>query len=221
MANETLGLNARTLGPALLLSLVLTGCGSRQTYYHGAIVPIHTPTLTSQVAVDVAPSLPACLPGCPCARWRHSKVRRVAAAAGRYTPGLGFQYPHVINDPAPIGYQPNTSWDVGKTPSAPAPAAVRKSLHTFAISGNWTVTGAPAGCILRLSQQPLLDLRRASASGCGEAPIAKVTGWRAKGKSIELFTTGMGTSKLDFDDGGALVGTVPGGKDKLRLTRSP
>lgn len=198
----------RKIVPAMLIGLAATGCSSsRQTTYSGPMIPIVTQPLTARMPVQVLPAN-NCQPGCPCVLPRF-RGRRIVHPIHRYrgAPPQYFSYPHVIDDPSKPGYQPNSKWDIGRKPPEPNKPGPQPSKNAGSSVGKWRVVGAPAGCSVRLSSQGLLDLKRASASGCGDAPIAKVTGWKQRGKGVDLYIAGQGSpTALEPSDSGALKG---------------
>ena len=57
--------------------------------------------------------------------------------------------------------------------------------------GNWNVQNAAGGnCRIQLSSSPALDLYRASASGCTNKDLARVSAWDYRDGDVYLYQPG-------------------------------
>lgn len=98
------------------------------------------------------------------------------------------------------------------TPRAPS---------TGGISGSWKISDAARGsCNISLTRQALLDVYRASPSGCQAGSLAKVNAWQQRGQEIDLLEPGGRTAVRLFPTGdGAYEGAATLSGAKIRMTR--
>ena len=136
---------------------------------------------------------------------------------------------------APVESQPLPP--VGGSGSAPAPdagaapppsqdqvAALPKPppvVSAGGISGNWKISDAARGdCNIALTRQTLLDVYRASPSGCQAGSLAKVNAWQQRGQEVDLLEPGGRTAVRLFPTGdGAYEGAATMSGAKIRMTR--
>lgn len=79
-----------------------------------------------------------------------------------------------------------------------APPATRSS-----VIGSWTMRdGTGASCRVQLSSSPALDLYKASATGCANKDLARVTAWDHRDGEVYLYQPG-GTVIARLRQGGA------------------
>jgi hypothetical protein len=89
------------------------------------------------------------------------------------------------------------------------------------VIGNWTAREATGGsCRVQLSSAPALDLYRASAAGCSNRDLQKVTAWDYRDGEVYLYQQG-GTvvARLRTSGGGAMDGAVTKSGAALSLSR--
>lgn len=104
-----------------------------------------------------------------------------------------------------------------EAPAVPRAAAAPSS-RSFA--GRWQITDARGNCSITLTQQSLLDLYRASPSGCQAGSVAKVNAWTLRGQEIVLLEPGGGTAVRLFPKGdGTFEGANTGSGSIVRMTR--
>lgn len=104
-------------------------------------------------------------------------------------------------------------------PVAPAPAPIVPSGRSTMV-GAWTARDAAgATCRVQLSSSPALDLYRASASGCANADLAKVTAWDYRDGEVYLYQPGGAVAARLRTGGGALEGVLAKSGAPLTLAR--
>jgi len=89
------------------------------------------------------------------------------------------------------------------------------------VIGNWTAREATGGsCRVQLSSSPALDLYRASAAGCSNRDLQKVTAWDYRNGEVYLYQQG-GTvvARLRASSGGSMDGAVTKSGAALSLSR--
>ncbi|CAM5775612.1 hypothetical protein LMIY3S_05112 [Labrys miyagiensis] len=98
------------------------------------------------------------------------------------------------------------------TPPAPS---------TGGIAGAWKISDAARGsCNISLTRQTLLDVYRATPSGCQAGSLAKVNAWQQRGQEIDLLEPGGRTAVRLFPTGdGAYEGAATMSGAKIRMTR--
>ncbi len=125
-------------------------------------------------------------------------------------------------DGAPIDAAPGAApMDVAALPQpvAPAPAPIAPSGRS-AVVGAWTARDAAGGtCRVQLSSSPALDLYRASASGCANADLAKVTAWDYRDGEVYLYQPGGAVAARLRTGGGSLAGVLAKSGAPLTLAR--
>ncbi|WP_448950249.1 AprI/Inh family metalloprotease inhibitor [Labrys neptuniae] len=100
-------------------------------------------------------------------------------------------------------------------PTAPRPPT------TGGIAGSWKISDAARGsCNISLTRQALLDVYRASPSGCQAGSLAKVNAWQQRGQEIDLLEPGGRTAVRLFPTGdGAYEGAATLSGAKIRMTK--
>ncbi len=110
--------------------------------------------------------------------------------------------------------------DVAALPQPVAPAAPVVPSGRSAVVGPWTARDAAgASCRVQLSSSPALDLYRASASGCANADLAKVTAWDYRDGEVYLYQPGGAVAARLRSGGGALEGVLAKSGAPLTLAR--
>ncbi|PRH88712.1 hypothetical protein C5L14_05665 [Labrys okinawensis] len=104
---------------------------------------------------------------------------------------------------------------VAALPATPRPPS------TGGIAGSWKISDAARGsCNISLTRQALLDVYRASPSGCQAGSLAKVNAWQQRGQEIDLLEPGGRTAVRLFPTGdGAYEGAATLSGAKIRMTR--
>ena len=102
-------------------------------------------------------------------------------------------------------------------PAAPPPAA---PASRTAMVGAWTARDASGGsCRVQLSSSPALDLYKASASGCANRDLARVTGWDFRDGEVYLYQPGGAVAARLRPAGGSLEGVLAKSGAPLTLAR--
>lgn len=102
---------------------------------------------------------------------------------------------------------------------ATSPAAVSGASRSSTVGG-WTATDAAgSSCRINLSSAPALDLYRASASGCGNKDLARVTAWDFKDGEVYLYQPGGAVAARLRGAGGSLSGVLAKSGAPLTLAR--
>lgn len=221
---------AMTLKAAGLLPLLaLTACAGSQRFVGPAPQAYGQPNLPPAPAISSAPVVSEPLPppgGYPVAS---------APAAGQ---------PGALPPPQDPYYNPTAPGMPQQTPvpAAPQPSdvptlrggggqiatlgagsnAARPAVTSRdGVIGNWTAREATGGsCRVQLSSAPALDLYRASAAGCSNRDLQKVTAWDYRDGEVYLYQQG-GTvvARLRTSGGGAMDGAVTKSGAALSLSR--
>lgn len=135
--------------------------------------------------------------------------------------------PGGFGGPAPAGSGPVLA-DVPVMPGSPGPIETLGSAAPVAPAGasrSGTVGGYTARdatgstCRVSLSSTPALDLYRASATGCANKDLAKVTSWDFKDGEVYLYQPGGSVAARLRGAGGQLSGVVTKSGAPLTLTR--
>ncbi|MGU3540557.1 AprI/Inh family metalloprotease inhibitor [Methylobacterium sp. A54F] len=100
-------------------------------------------------------------------------------------------------------------------PPPPVVASGRSS-----VVGNWTAKDATGGsCRVALSSAPALDLYKATASGCPNKDLAKVTAWDYRDGEVYLYQPGGTVAARLRQGGGSLDGALSKSGASLALVR--
>ena len=104
-------------------------------------------------------------------------------------------------------------------PVGPAPSPVAGASRSGTVGG-WTATEAGGGsCRINLSSSPALDLYRASASGCANKDLGRVTAWDFKDGEVYLYQPGGAVAARLRGTGGSLSGVLAKSGAPLTLAR--
>jgi hypothetical protein len=102
----------------------------------------------------------------------------------------------------------------------PAPQAVVGISRASAV-GAWTAREtAGTSCRVQLSSTPSLDLYKASASGCGNKDLARVTAWDYRNGEVYLYQPGGAVAARLRTSSGSLEGVLAKSGAPLTLSRS-
>jgi hypothetical protein len=203
------------LGITLCAALAVSACGSARlntgTGARAAVRP--APVYNAPEEVEPAPAAPS------------------GAVSSEPLPppgGYGVANPGY---PPPGGAGPIVA-DVPTMPSAPAPVELLRptvepprqqiavaSPSRSAVVGGWTAREASGSCRLQLSSTPALDLYKASASGCVNRDLARVTAWDFRDGEVFLYQPGGAVAARLRPSGGAMDGVLAKSGAPLALSR--
>lgn len=145
----------------------------------------------------------------------------LAPPPGNYAPP-----PSASNAPAPVvadvPMMPGSPRPVETmTPSAPAPAPAPQGNSRSTSVGAWTASEASGtSCRVQLSSAPALDLYKASASGCSNKDLARVTSWDFRDGEVYLYQPGGAVAARLRSSSGTLQGVLAKSGAPLTLSRS-
>ena len=104
-------------------------------------------------------------------------------------------------------------------PVAPPPPPIVASGRSSVV-GSWNAKDATgASCKVSLSSAPALDLYKASASGCPNKDLAKVTAWDYRDGEVYLYQPGGTVAARLRQGGGALDGALSKSGASLAMVR--
>ncbi|MDB5512832.1 MAG: hypothetical protein JWR08_2315 [Enterovirga sp.] len=105
--------------------------------------------------------------------------------------------------------------------SLPEPTAVASANPTRSSSiGSYTARDATGStCRVSLTSSPALDLYKASAAGCTNKDLARVTAWDFREGEVYLYQPGGSVAARLRGSGGALSGVLAKSGASLTLTR--
>jgi len=90
----------------------------------------------------------------------------------------------------------------------------------MSVVGGWTARDASgASCRVQLSSSPALDLYRASASGCANRDLARVTAWDFRDGEVYLYQPGGAVAARLRASGSAMSGVLAKSGAPLSLSR--
>lgn len=87
-------------------------------------------------------------------------------------------------------------------------------------TGSWNAREASGSCKINLSSTPSLDLYRASAGGCANKELSRVTSWDFRDGEVYLFQPGGAVAARLRPGGGGLSGVLSKSGAPLTLSRS-
>ena len=158
--------------------------------------------------------------------------------AGIPGPGATYNVPETYEDipPAPSG--PVTSEPLAPLPGTAGPVVVEASPaipapETYqprqaavttggrsSVVGGWTARDATGStCRVQLSSSPALDLYKASAAGCANKDLARVTAWDYREGEVYLYQPGGAVAARLRTSGGTLDGALAKSGAPLTLVR--
>ncbi|PXW61327.1 AprI/Inh family metalloprotease inhibitor [Methylobacterium sp. B4] len=103
-------------------------------------------------------------------------------------------------------------------PPPPAPPPVVATGRSSVV-GSWNATDAAGSCKVSLSSAPSLDLYKASAAGCGNKDLAKVSAWDFRDGEVYLYQPGGTVAARLRQAGGSLDGALSKSGAPLSLAR--
>jgi len=113
-----------------------------------------------------------------------------------------------------------TGTDIASLPPAGSPAPAAPSASRMSVVGGWTARDASgASCRVQLSSSPALDLYRASASGCANRDLARVTAWDFRDGEVYLYQPGGAVAARLRASGSAMSGVLAKSGAPLSLSR--
>ena len=87
------------------------------------------------------------------------------------------------------------------------------------VVGGWTAREASGSCRVQLSSSPALDLYKATAAGCGNRDLARVTAWDFREGEVFLYQPGGAVAARLRPSGGAMEGVLAKSGAPLTLAR--
>jgi hypothetical protein len=158
---------------------------------------------------------------------------------------VGGQFPGAVAPPVDPGLAPPS----GQPPVAQVPATPERVMETPAVAGGasrvaalgernqgarggpvasrdgviggWTAREATGGtCRVTLSSSPALDLYRASASGCANKELQKVSAWDYRDGEVYLYQPGGAVAaRMRVNDSSSISGSIARSGAGLTLSR--
>jgi hypothetical protein len=119
--------------------------------------------------------------------------------------------PAMPTSPAPVEPLPPAA------SSLPQMASVAPSRSS--VIGSWTAREASGSCRVQLSSSPALDLYRASASGCANRDLGRVSAWDFRDGEVYLYQPGGAVAARLRPAGGSLEGVLAKSGAPLALSR--
>lgn len=116
---------------------------------------------------------------------------------------------------APLGGSPQPVSTLGSGGGGGGPPPASRS----AAVGSWTAREASGTCKVNLSSTPSLDLYRASAGGCANKELSRVTSWDFRDGEVYLFQPGGAVAARLRPGGGGMNGVLSKSGAPLTLTR--
>ena len=104
-------------------------------------------------------------------------------------------------------------------PQAPIQVAAVAPAGRSAVMGGWTAREASGSCRVQLSSSPALDLYKASAAGCSNRDLSRVTAWDFREGEVYLYQPGGAVAARLRPAGGALEGVIAKSGAPLTLAR--
>ncbi|HEX8167605.1 MAG TPA: AprI/Inh family metalloprotease inhibitor [Beijerinckiaceae bacterium] len=140
-------------------------------------------------------------------------------------PGIAAPSGPVLSEPLP---PPGSGPVVADVPAMPAPAEPPASPppqialaapSRSSVVGGWTAREASGSCRVQLSSAPALDLYRASASGCANRDLGRVSAWDFRDGEVYLYQPGGAVAARLRPAGGSLEGVLAKSGAPLSLSR--
>lgn len=157
--------------------------------------------------------------------------------AGIPGPGVAYNTPEMMEDipPAPSGSVmseplaplPGTGAPmVVDAPAIPAPETMQPQRAAVATGGRSSMVGAWTAreatgttCRVQLSSSPALDLYKASAAGCANKDLGRVSAWDYRDGEVYLYQPGGAVAARLRSAGGAMTGALAKSGAPLTLSR--
>jgi hypothetical protein len=129
-------------------------------------------------------------------------------------PPPGSEVGPIVQDVPEMNQAPGPVARLEPTPQVAAPSG-RSS-----VVGGWTAREATGGtCRVQLSSSPALDLYKASASGCANRDLARVTAWDYREGEVYLYQPGGAVAARLRPSGGSMDGVLAKSGAPLALSR--
>lgn len=117
--------------------------------------------------------------------------------------------------------------DVPSYPPASEPVAAPSQPQQIAsvapsrssVVGPWTAREAAGSCRVQLSSSPALDLYKASATGCTNRDLGRVTAWDFRDGEVYLYQPGGAVAARLRPSGGSMEGVLAKSGAPLSLVR--
>ena len=218
---------------ALLPLLALTACaGSQRLSGPVASTPSYSQPLPAAPAISSAPVTSEPLP--PPGGYPASPPPATGGALpppqdpySTPAPGLppqGQSVPPLAGQPgtapAPVAPAPGNNQVAGLGPAPSSTPATPRPASRDGMIGSWTAREATGGtCRVVLSSTPTLDLYRASASGCANRDLQKISAWDYRDGEVYLYQQGGTVAARLRSSGGSLDGAVTKSGASLSLSR--
>ena len=103
--------------------------------------------------------------------------------------------------------------------AAPPPPPPVVATGRSAVVGGWTASDASGSCRVSLSSTPSLDLYKASAPGCSNKELAKISAWDFREGEVFLYQPGGTVAARRRQAGGTLDGAFAKSGATLTMTR--
>jgi hypothetical protein len=192
----------RPIGLTLSVALALGACQSAR---FGGPTPIATraPVANAPGPLDPVEAVPS---------------GTISSAPLAPPPGASAADPSFGSGPV-VADVPTTPPPAPNVIASAAPPAAAPSGRS-AMVGAWTARDATgASCRMSLSSAPALDLYRASASGCANKDLARVTGWDFRDGEVYLYQPGGAVAARLRGGAGGLEGVLAKSGAPLSLAR--
>jgi hypothetical protein len=146
-------------------------------------------------------------------------------------PGLAAPSGPIVSEPLPpppgvpgsgpvVADVPMTPAPVEALPPQSAPPQIASVAPTrSSVVGSWTAQEASGSCRVQLSSAPALDLYRASASGCANRDLGRVSAWDFRDGEVYLYQPGGAVAARLRPAGGSLEGVLAKSGAPLSLSR--
>ena len=123
----------------------------------------------------------------------------------------------IVADVPTMPGSPRPIETLASAPVSPAPQGASR----VSTVGAWTASEATGtSCRVQLSSAPALDLYKASASGCANKDLARVTAWDFRDGEVYLYQPGGAVAARLRSSSGALQGVLAKSGAPLSLSRS-
>jgi hypothetical protein len=128
------------------------------------------------------------------------------------------------------GYPPPGGPIVADVPSSEPAEPFRRSIppaqqvavaspSRSSVVGGWTAREASGSCRVQLSSTPALDLYKASASGCANRDLGRITAWDFRDGEVFLYQPGGAVAARLRPGGGGMDGVLAKSGAPLTLVR--
>lgn len=219
-----------TKAVALLPLLALTACAGSQRFTGPvASAPSYSQPLPSSPAISSSPVTSEPLPppgGYPAAPPATASGGLPPPQDPYFSPNPGMPQgqsaPPLAGQisPAPGTSAPPPAAGTQVAGLGPAPATTPRPASRDGMIGSWTAKEATGGtCRVVLSSTPTLDLYRASASGCANRDLQKVSAWDYRDGEVYLYQQGGTVAARLRSSGSSLDGAVTKSGASLSLNR--